>query len=155
MSQGMNQTIIPAFPPNTQVSFSFVPRGEEYAHINYLGIVGPTVVPDAFYVEIIQYGGRTWGGTLSPTMVGGWGALESYLISSRAAPTTWRMVNRSNLVQYFEGLGYYLVVPSSEDLGLVSTALERLVAQSRAADLQAQANSLLTQVLRALGLRRP
>lgn len=143
-----NQTIVPAFPPNTTTNFYLEPSEGEFAYIAYKGIWDTANVPVAFGVYIQHYGVRTFDGFL--TQVLGVLGQEGWAIVTAAQKLLMRVTNRSNLNQLLIAGYLWLTVKTAEDYVLVRKAIEQYGESVRSQELHQEANRLLGQVLQAV-----
>lgn len=123
---GYTQIVVPIFPPNTSIILTTTPWGNDFGFIPYYAGFGPTMVPDAFNVQIQQYGTANYRAAITAWTATGLYQIEGFLLVTQAEPTITTITNISALNQYYEGFSFYLRISSEEDWGLVQEALAQL-----------------------------
>lgn len=150
VSLGGSQFDILAFPPNTTATFGMTP-GDDYAHILFQGQFDTTIKPRAFYTYLQQYGNRLYDGVLTSTSI--LNPCPEFIVGTAGQPTFFYIQNRSNLVQYFSYIQFWLVVRLKEDMEIIRDALRRMHTSTKSEALAAQASNLLVQLMKAYGPR--
>jgi len=143
---GVGQEVIPFFPPGQSIRLETDP-GDDYAHIGFLGAVGPAVVPGTFYSVAWQAGGRMYEGLVTGWFTGN--DLSYFLVQTHALPSIAILTNISPLAQYYEGYVAFLRVATKEDYEIVKDALDRLGTSSKVEGAAAQAAALLEKMKKA------
>ena len=148
LKPAFSQVYIPAFPPNTYVSWTTAPQDTEYCAIGFALVVGTAVVPNAFQAWIQQYGSRLYEGIITQTVLGM--PLEVIYFMSKAWPAYAKIQNLTNVGQFFESLQFYLIVANQADLATVMDHLKHL-SSYKIASIAGEANTLLKNIWRQLG----
>jgi hypothetical protein len=150
---GGNQLIIPIFPPATTITITSAPFGNDFAYISFLAAFGPALVPGAFYAWGQQWGSRTYDGNLASWLINN--ELDCFAVITQSEPSTAQIANQSPLNQYYEGIGFFIAIPSEEDYHLVLEALKRLGTSAQLEELGRQANAMLSKLTGGLPSPEP
>lgn len=142
--RGGLQVIIPAFPPNTTITYIVTPLADAYAQLGWATRFGTTMVPNAFTGFVQQWGSRLYTGTLSQRIISD--VVDYFIVVTLAEPTYLYISNASPLNQYCEVIGDFLVISSEEDYALILDALSRVYTSAKSEQLAQEANKLLTRL---------
>lgn len=148
---GASQTIIPNFPPGLTITLESRPAG--YMYIPFKVALGPAMVPNAFSAWAQQYGAKSQEGTL-----GGWlinNALEAYVPVTQAEPSLAQITNQSPLVQYYEGIVFFLEIPEEDNYKEVLDVLRRLGTSAKLEEMAEEAQRLLEKLTTPTRLPQP
>lgn len=121
---GMSQLIITAFPPNTQVILTQAVLGGDFAYIYYASWMSPAMVPNAFFCEITTYGNQPYSGVI--TSLTEMPVFDTFVVAGKNSPLSFRIVNQSNVAQYYEGLVAYVAINTPQTYNRVFDAVSRL-----------------------------
>ncbi|MDO9579925.1 MAG: hypothetical protein Q7J06_05085 [Bacteroidales bacterium] len=141
VNAGAGELIIPAFPPNTTITFKTVPIEGDYMYISHRCGFGRAMIPEAFFVRVSQWGNMTYEG-----IVGSWllnNCLDLFVSTTRSEPAQTQIQNLTGLNQYYEGLTFFLRIQTEDDYNLVMKALARMGTSARSEQLAEEANALL------------
>lgn len=136
------QILIPAFPPNTVLSFSAGPLGGDYGQIiTGLGL-GSDMVPNSFtgYVQI--WGTRQIIGTFTERTITM--EFQTLIWVTQAEPSLIHITNVSGLNQLCELDYSYLRVATQDNYDAIVEALEHMATSAKSEQLAIEANQLLT-----------
>lgn len=140
---GGSQLIVPAFPPNTTITLTVAPYGNDYAYIPYYSAFAPAMVPGAFWGWGQQYGNKQYTGTLGSWFLTNPSPLDAFVFVTEAEPAIAQLTNQSPLNQYYEGISFFIAIASEEDYHAVLEALARLATSARLEQLANEAVELL------------
>lgn len=138
---GVNQILIPAFPPNTTLTWQRGPFGADYAIIMYETWLSPSMVPGAF-----SGWGQQWGATqFSAVLTSEWLSyiMSGYVTATQAEPSIFSLTNETALVQYYSQSAAFLNIATPEDYNLLLEAIARVGTSARSEQLAQEAVQLL------------
>lgn len=141
---GGSQFIVPAFPPNTAITLTTAPFGNDYAYIPYYAAIGPAVVPGAFWGWGQHFGNRLYTGVIASWFMQN--ALDSFVFVTESEPAIAQLTNQTALNQYYEGISFFVAIASEDDYHRVLEALARLGTSARTEQLAIEANRLLRKL---------
>ena len=121
---GMSQLIVAAFPANTQIILTQAILGSDYAYIYYAAWMSPVMVPGAFFCEITCFGNQPYSGAI--TILTEMPVFDTFLMAGTTAPLSFRIVNQSNVAQYYEGLVAYVAINTAQNYNRVFDAVRGL-----------------------------
>ncbi len=146
---GGSQLLVPAFPPNTTITLTTAPFGNDYAYIPYYTAFGPAMVPGAFWGWGQHFGNRQYIGTVASWFMAN--SLDSFVFVTQSEPALAQITNQSPLNQYYEGISFFVAIATQDDFKEVLEALARLATSARSEQLAVEAN----QLLRSLATGKP
>ena len=122
--EGSYQMRVLNWPPGLTRFSRVSPSPAWYAALSYRLMFGADMVPDAFTGEIANAGRVPMSGTITRRALeeGLWG----FQLITITEPLIVSASNVSGLVQLFELLIRYIIIPSAEDLGLIRKHMEDL-----------------------------
>lgn len=149
--EGASQSRITAFPPNATIRATLSPAPAWYAGIAYRLMFGADMVPNAFTGTIHNAGRIPLSGTISQRAIeeGLWG----FQLVTANTPLIVELTNVSGLVQQYEFIVRFIIIPTAEDLGLIREAMNDLAVQG-GQQYRAKALELLRLIARVSPPRR-
>ncbi|MDD4985457.1 MAG: hypothetical protein PHQ43_06660 [Dehalococcoidales bacterium] len=133
--------IIPVFPSGQRLDFTGRPETGTYAWIEYKLRFGTAMVPNTFAVEGSQYGTRLYSGVLTEELLAR--ELNFFVLITEQEPSSSSVTNVSPLAQYYEASGEFLLIPTLNDMKVITDALRRLHTSQESERLLQQADYLL------------
>lgn len=133
---GMNQLIVATFPANTQIVLTQSILGADYAYIYYAAWFSPVMVPGAFFSEITTSGNQPYSGQITTLTL--MPVFDTFVVAEKTSPLLFRIINQSNVPQYYEGLVAYVAINTAQTYNIVFDAVSRLRGD--------KAEALLTQM---------
>jgi hypothetical protein len=106
------------------------------------------MIPNAFYGYLQVKGFRPTDGTIGQRMLSE--THDTFIILRQSQEAVTRLVNKTPLVQYYEGDIKYLAAKSETDFHTAMTALDRLATSKRLESLGADGVNTLTQMKNAM-----
>lgn len=116
------QLIIPIFPPFREITFNVPVGAGEYMNISYEMGKSPGMRPDAFYLEMQQYGSKMVNVVLSADWLAE--KHDIFVPISQSQPTFVLLRNLTPLNQYYSHTIGYIVISNEEDWDFTLNALE-------------------------------
>jgi len=138
---GAYQLVIPLFPPGQTMNLVGRPLHGVYAWLSYTAKASPEMVPNMFSASGTQYGTFTYSGILTQCFL--LASQEHLVLITDQEPSTASVTNISPLAQRYEAYGEYVVIPTPEDMEIISDALRRLHTSKVSESLLQQAANLL------------
>ena len=142
--RGGYQVIIPAVPPNTEVSYTVTPLNA-FAWLGWATRFGTDMVPNAFTGYIHQYGTTSYTGTLTQRIRDD--AFDYFIVVTESQPTIVSVTNVTALNQRCEVIGDFLVISNEDDWELCLEALRRIYTSVKSERLAEEANRLLSAMV--------
>lgn len=139
--RGVVQTVAPLVPPGVTLNYTFRPLYGSYAWLVWSTRCGTDVVPNAFSGTIQQYGSTPWSGIA--TQRGLTDPAEYFAVVTEQEPGYVSVTNLSPVVQHWEALADFIVIPTVQDLKTILDALRRLHTSTESEQLLQQAVYLL------------
>ncbi|TET14045.1 MAG: hypothetical protein E3J81_07430 [Dehalococcoidia bacterium] len=139
--RGVFQIILPLMPPYTSLNYTVQPLHGVFAWLAYSFRLGTDMVPNTLSGTIQQYGSVPWSGIL--TQRGRDDPAEYLLLITEQEPAVSSITNISPLIQRWESLVDFIVIPSQQDLVTVMDALRRLHTSKQVEELLRHGNELL------------
>ena len=140
---GITQTIVPVFPSGLTIQLNLTP-GQDYAHLIYEANTGHRLIPDAFYVSVIQSGNNQYAGVLTDWFINkehSW-----FVVETTGQPTIATVTNQSAFNQYFEVYVLFIRVITKADFLLIMEALDRIGTSKASEVALLQSATLLRQM---------
>jgi hypothetical protein len=125
---GGNLNRIDNFPPNFTVTVASYPKFGSYCTIQWMAIISPHMIPDAFYYTTQQSGIVYAGGLLSEVAFGK-GNIWLEVLESDPIITT--LTNMTPLMQYYEFANLYLILQSEDDYKMYKNLVREWYASER------------------------
>lgn len=135
------QILVPAFPPNTTLSFSAGPIEEDYAQIVTGASLGLGMVPNAFFGFLQIWGLRVIQGLMTQNAIQR--EYQSFVWVTESEPALLHFSNISGLNQVFELDYVSLRIATEEDMESVMAEIEHMASSARSEQLAEEANRLL------------
>lgn len=114
---GYTHLVVNAWPPGITLRYTAFPKGNIYCCIDYYGMFSPSMVPEAFLINITHSGlsiAEQTAGTVDLRE-----GTNYWVEVTHNNPIRNVVTNVSGLVQFFESLDMYLMIQSEEDYNLV------------------------------------
>jgi hypothetical protein len=147
------QIYMPAVPPNTLITYNILPATGYYAYIGYRLDWDNAMVPNAWYMTIVQWGMSPYSGFLNSKIIQY--GIDHIVPVTEAEPCLTYARNVSPLAQYACITGYYVGIRSEDDYLEVLESLLRLETSSRSEALAVETNDLLRKLGSLPSLPRP
>jgi len=138
---GFTQVRIPLIPAGREILYTVRPAGGVFAWLGYRRLIGTDMVPDVFSSSFFQYGTSPFSGLVTQTARD----IEhpGFTFITEREPLVITVTNISPLAQKGEMIGYFVVITSESDLGVITDALRRLHTSARSEQLLQEADYLL------------
>jgi hypothetical protein len=130
--QGLNQTIVNV-PPLTRIVIQTEPSDTDFGEIGYRNCFDPQMVPSTVFTEGLYNGSKVYECLLTQYHLDN--PIDVFTVITHQQRGIIAIENRTNLMQYYAGTIFKLIVPSEDLWTHVLDALRRLETSSMVEDL--------------------